>query len=283
MTDSWWDGVAPVETTVACGGGEHRLRWEDGRLTTPAHPDPAGERLLAALGGQEPACVAMVEAWDLHSDDLRVLAVASRSATDVVTVTSEDIAAVSNSSRAQHLLQRLSQMHQNQFPGRWPPNAIDDIDKQLEQHRRRLALLSVLALPAPFQQRLQLTVTAHWAGRHSSGDPGVEQQLPRLEAAVVGRAMPVLRTWLGRSVPVDVSLGLPGEPPSVIVNQGGAVARFGLDWLANVWGREMALVGGQVVLEVHHAGRTRVTVTALGTNGRSRRLALQGPAPWRPA
>ena len=53
------------------------------------HDDIEGELVLAALGGDKAECVAMLEAWGTHADDLDVLALGPRSPADELAVTPE--------------------------------------------------------------------------------------------------------------------------------------------------------------------------------------------------
>jgi len=50
--DPWWQALPAVETWVPCGDGRHPVRWADGALSLPAHPDPEAEAVLA---GQPPS------------------------------------------------------------------------------------------------------------------------------------------------------------------------------------------------------------------------------------
>ena len=65
------------------------LRWADGQLHAMDHDDTEGELVLAALGGDKAECVAMLEAWGTHADDLDVLALGPRSRADELVVTPE--------------------------------------------------------------------------------------------------------------------------------------------------------------------------------------------------
>jgi len=87
----WWALLPPAQAQVACGGGSHRLRWDQGRLTAADHPDAEGELVLAALGGDRSACLDLVEAWGRRGEDLQVLAVGPRSAADELTITPDDL------------------------------------------------------------------------------------------------------------------------------------------------------------------------------------------------
>jgi alkanesulfonate monooxygenase SsuD/methylene tetrahydromethanopterin reductase-like flavin-dependent oxidoreductase (luciferase family) len=69
--------------------GEHVLRWSEGRLHAADQADADGELVLAALGGDKAECVAMLEAWGAHADDLDVLALGPRSPADELAVTWE--------------------------------------------------------------------------------------------------------------------------------------------------------------------------------------------------
>jgi hypothetical protein len=82
----WWAAFGPAEASLSCGDGTHRLRWADGKLEAVDHADAEGELVLAALGGDTSPCLDLVGAWGGHGDDLTVLAVGPRSATDPVTI-----------------------------------------------------------------------------------------------------------------------------------------------------------------------------------------------------
>ena len=89
MTPPWWAAFPPAEARIRCGPGEHVLRWAGGRLNATDHDDTDGELVLAALGGDKAECVAMLEAWAAHADDLDVLALGPRSPADELAVTPE--------------------------------------------------------------------------------------------------------------------------------------------------------------------------------------------------
>ena len=42
MSDPWWRGLPPADTTVECGGHQHVVRWAEGALVLTAHPDEIG-------------------------------------------------------------------------------------------------------------------------------------------------------------------------------------------------------------------------------------------------
>ena len=90
MSTPWWRGVPPAEAQVSCDGREHQLRWAAGELRAPGHPDLESEKILRALAGQSYACLDVLEAWEVHADDLRVLVLASRGPADPVAVRPDD-------------------------------------------------------------------------------------------------------------------------------------------------------------------------------------------------
>jgi hypothetical protein len=90
MTAPWWAAFGPAEATWPCGDQRHRLRWEVGRLTAVDHAEAEGELVLGALGGDQPDCIRLLRAWGEHCDDLDVLMLGPRSATDTLTVDSRD-------------------------------------------------------------------------------------------------------------------------------------------------------------------------------------------------
>jgi hypothetical protein len=88
----WWALLPPADARVPCGDGTHRLHWADGRLAAADHPDAEGELVLAALGGERPECIGLLESWGGRGDDLQVLAVGPRSAADELTLGPDDLA-----------------------------------------------------------------------------------------------------------------------------------------------------------------------------------------------
>jgi hypothetical protein len=83
----WWALLPPADVQVSCGDATHRLRWADGRLAALDHPEAEEELVLAALGGDRPRCVGLVESWGRRGDDLEVLTVGPRSAADELRLT----------------------------------------------------------------------------------------------------------------------------------------------------------------------------------------------------
>jgi hypothetical protein len=300
--------VPAVEAEVPCGTGHHTLRWDAGRLVTPSHPDPDGEAVLSALGGEEPECLRLRRAWGAHSGDPRLLVLGSRhpgdelhlSLADVqqlrdlpgpfrpgragrgqagfrppaaggyVPLTGSHSVAWGGSAGTTARFRRPGgprRMDPSQGPAMYRPPWLDD--KQWESH---VELLSLLALDARLQRRLQAHVASDLYGRPDRSARAA------LEAATIGRLRPVLDRWApGRSRSVTVTVG---EKPGV---DEGLSVTVRPDWLITVWCRYLSLVDGFLVLDVPRRvpGRVEVTAASAVPGAPLARLTVSGPAPWR--
>lgn len=286
MSAPWWAAFRPAETRISCGTGQHVLRWADGRLTAADHADAEGELVLAALGGDKAECVAVVEAWGAHRDDLDVLALGPRSDVDELDVTwdiVQDLRSV--------LGHRYGRMTGRAHPG-WagrPPLAraaaqrirsmpMRHVSPEAERAQgRRADLLSLFALGRDFQLALSAEVAAAWsaAGRTPDGPPrppaparDLAAARPALTAALTGRLAPAAASWLGI------------EPDQVqaIPHEGGGWGRAELDgptlraalpvsWLARVWAAGLPVVGGHLVVDVLDAAWPQARVRGLREPG----------------
>ncbi|MGH9224087.1 MAG: hypothetical protein ACRD2W_09985 [Acidimicrobiales bacterium] len=241
-----WPALAPVEATVACGGGPHRLRWAGGRLHALDHADDEGERLLVALGGDPPACLELLAAWEAHRDDLRVLTLGPRHDDDRSVIDGAAVEAVRTGQFANNL--HSDRTSRAQLPPQVRARAMpqfENLDEQEDHLRRHLELLRLFTVPTSLQQRLCVTVAAAWLDR----DP----DCPALHAALVGRARPLLRLWAGGDVAVHFTIG-----PNAHVHrtaEGAVAAELPTSWLVEVWGPGLALVDGHFVLDVLDGGR----------------------------
>jgi hypothetical protein len=90
-SDPWWQVFPALETWVPCGPDLHPVRFQDGRLSLPAHPDAEAELVFAALSGEKACCIEVAAAWHQHADDLRVLALGPRGPSDAVNISWDDI------------------------------------------------------------------------------------------------------------------------------------------------------------------------------------------------
>jgi hypothetical protein len=285
MADPWWRGLPPADAQVECGGHQHVLRWAEGTLTLPAHPDAEAELVLAALGGERAACTGLAELWARHADDLAVLGIGPRWAADELDVSWEDVAGIRSGGVAVVRTAPMRPFTHGPSPGRTPlqfgasgprprqrggtPALGQRLDRILPG---LLDLLHVMALGPAFQLRLAGTVAAAWSGadraRARSG------RRPELTAALTGRLAPAVEAWLGDDVgPVVAtvhegpgwgSLELAGTRGA---SRAGLQASLPLDWLARVWACGLAVVDGHLVVAVESVRWPRAQVLALPEPG----------------
>ncbi len=273
MRPRWWAALPAVQTRIRCGTGEHLLRWSEGRLQAADHPDAEGELVLAALGGDKAECVAMLEAWGAHADDLDVLALGPRSPADELTVTRElvDELRIAFGRRPGSVPMR---------PGPAPGGGAGTFSAlgypapsrgarpaarvvrgmpmrrvTPEQERalaRRAELLSLFALGRDFQPRLSAQVVSAWSGE---GPPADRRDLgsarPALVAALTGRLAPAAGPWAGLD-PDEVRAALHDGPGwgSADRDGPGLRAALPLSWLARVWAPGFPVVGGHLIVDV---------------------------------
>jgi hypothetical protein len=253
LSTEWWVGAPPAEATVACGPNQHRLRWTAGRLLALDHADPAVDVLLAELGGEEPACLALCRYWTAHAADAQVLMLAGRHPGDTLGLTAADVVRVRS----------LIRQDDSLTGGR-----------HREANEHRLGLIELLAVDPAIGRRLQSEVAHNLA----AAQPLPDAHRLVLEAATVGRLTPIARRWSGDDRPLTVDLG---DHPGVRVSRAGMTVTVRPDWLAAIWGRYLGVVDHFLVVDVHRIveGRTEVTAVA-SPGGAPARLLLRGPAPW---
>lgn len=306
---SWFGSLPPADATVPCGSGTHTVRWADGQLTLPAHPDAEAELVLGALGGDKPACVSLAEAWARHADDLAVLTAGPRCAADRVSVSWDEVAEQraglpAGSARAISMTRftpapgsgtRLTRP----VPGRppWPPAGPvpgPGMAENLRRQQQRIDLLELLALGPALQFRLTGTVTAAWAGADRADERASRR--PEFAAALTGRFAPAAQEWLG--IDPDAVTVAPHEGAgwgaAELTGTGQdrrLRAALPVGWLAGVWACGLAVVNGHLVVAVEQPGYPEARVLALPAPGAEPvavevRAAADGPAglpAWRVA
>jgi hypothetical protein len=283
----WWAAIRPAETRISCGTGQHVLRWADGRLAAADHLDAEGELVLAALGGDKAECVAVVEAWGAHRDDLDVLALGPRSSADELAVTwdmVQDLRSVLS-----HRPGRMTGRTHSGWVGR-PPLArpaaqrirsmpMRQLSPEAERAQaRRADLLSLFALGRDFQLALSGEVAAAWSaagpppGRQATSPPAPARDLaaarPALTAALTGRLAPAAAAWLGIE-PGQVQAS-PHEGPGwghAELDGPTLHATLPVSWLARVWAAGFPVVGGHLVVDVLDAAWPQARVRGLREPG----------------
>jgi hypothetical protein len=284
----WWAALPAVETRIRCGTGEHVLRWSQGRLHAADHPDAEGELVLAALGGDKAECVAMLEAWGAHADDLDVLALGPRSPADELAVTWELV----DELRAAFGRRSGSvPMRPGPAPGGGAGTALSYAapsrgarpaarvvrgmpmrrltPEQERAQARRAELLSLFALGRDFQQRLSAQVVSAWSEDGPPAGPREpDQARPALVAALTGRLAPAAGPWAGVD-PDAVRAALHDGPGwgSVERDGTGLRAALPLSWLARVWAPGFPVVGGHLIVDVLAGSWPRVQVLGLPAPG----------------
>ncbi|MGA2824719.1 MAG: hypothetical protein ABSF03_01205 [Streptosporangiaceae bacterium] len=301
----WWRALPALETRVPCGPDTHPVRWQDGVLGLPAHPDPEGEVVLAALGGEKAGCIEVAAAWHQHADDLGVMAVGPRDPADSVNVSWEDVQEFREAGPGR-FGGRITRPHSQPMRRPGPPAGGTGLPPaggskfsaaagaglfpagsrrvprrpipagQAEEPERiraeRLGLLSLLALGPEFQMVLSGTVAAAWA---DGGPRARERHAHRaaLEAALTGRLAPAAARWLGID-PDQVDARLhdgPGWGGLELSGTGAARhlrAALPAGWLAAVWACGLTVAGGHLVVAVQQAAWPDATVLAVPEPGR---------------
>ena len=89
VTPPWWAAFPRPRPGSGAAPGSTCCAGPTGGCSATGHADAEGELVLAALGGDQAECVAMLEAWGAHADDLDVLALGPRSPADELAVTWE--------------------------------------------------------------------------------------------------------------------------------------------------------------------------------------------------
>jgi hypothetical protein len=307
VSTPWWSALGPAQTEVTCGDEQHLIRWSQGRLLTPAHPDAESELVLAALGGGAPPCVELLQTWGAHADDLAVLAVGPRSADDRIDVSApgsdEQLgwprpaflrARDWSNPRGEALFRRTAQRrrlaltaraatpaHRGQAGSRpMMPAGTSALayssrvvgpgpgpDPALERTRARQAELRTLLA---LGTEFQWRLTGTVAAAWAQPQAGHDQAAagPALTAALAGRLAPVVQAWLGLE-PGQVTASLHHGPGwgSLGTTSDGLAAALPADWLARIWAPGLALVAGHLVVAVPEAAWPRATVLALARPG----------------
>lgn len=227
----WWTGIAPAQATVRCGGHRHALRWEDGALAALDHGDPTDEATLAALAGEPVPCLEILRAWTRRRADPRVLTLASRGPGDTLDIDRDELT---------------------------PPFGGDGRGAEAE-------LLGLLALGGGVPERLQATAAATWARRLRTGHARLQDTLPQLHAALYGRALATLRTWLGEpGLAIELTMADASGGRPLVRSGDGIAVTLPFGWLAEVWARGLAVVFGRLCVAAHTPDGAHWTLDTVG-------------------
>jgi hypothetical protein len=312
----WWLGVRPVNVPLACGQAAHRLRWEAGQLLALDHGNPDGERVLAALGGDDAPCLAALRVWERYSHDSAVLELARRHPGDDLLITPSKPVATAFLTGPQPTFRTPPP---TAAPPPSPPagpvwgraagprSSGGSPPSRAGREATRAATgpvlrASVVGLPtgAPHAQLPgtdrdeQATAAQLWllgisAALDRRWQLGVATSLAAawdpdqpssaaaaLDAATYGRLLFVLERWLRRSVAVELSLDDAREA-SMAVFTDRVDVRLRPDWLSSVWCRYLAVVDEFFVLEIRSIEARAKDLDAVDVVARA--LPLDGSSP----
>jgi hypothetical protein len=224
----WWAGIPATEVPVLCGGDTHTVRWEAGELMAVDHGDPDGE---AALAGESVPCLELLRTWSRRADDPHVLTLASRGPTDPLNINLDGLRFDYGAPR-----------------------------RQTEEQTLRL-----LAAGGRLPDRLQATTAAIWTRRLGTGHAQLETARPQLEAALYGRVLRTLRTWLGEpQLTVDLTMVGPEEARRIVRTADGVDVSLPFSWLPDVWMRGLAVTFGRLCIAAETTDGSSWTLDTLG-------------------
>jgi hypothetical protein len=211
----WWTGIPPAATTVQCGGHAHTLRWDQGKFTAVNHDDPDAEATLAALAGETVPCLERLRAWNRRHNDVRVLTLASRGVTDPLDVAT----------------------NRHRHPHAPVPR------------RSETELLELLALGGDLPDRLQADAAATWTRRLRTGHAELEAARPQLQAALYGRVLMALRSWLAQpDLSIELTMVDLGEERRLDRSGDTIAVTLPFAWLTEVWTRGLTTIFGRMCL-----------------------------------
>jgi hypothetical protein len=278
MSTPWWRGVPPAVTQVSCDGREHQLRWTAGELRAPDHPDLESEKILRALAGESYACLDVLEAWEAHADDLRVLVLASRGPADPVAARRDEPGPTGWTGRtgraALTTMQRRRAAVTALMGGGAPAS-----------REREDTLATLLSLGGPIQTRLTATVAAAWRERLRDGTAPADAAAaagarPALHAALYGRVVATLRAWTGRP-DLRVALTMIGESaqPALTRAGDGIAVELPFGWISDVWARGLGTCWDRFGLAAVPAGAGWVLSAVAPDLGPPALITIAAPSP----
>jgi hypothetical protein len=289
VTASPMSDYPPAVARIVCGSERHAIRWEEGELIALDHGDPEGERGLAALGGTSYACIEALGAWARCREDPRLLSALTRGPSDPLALepgsqghrgpqmtfgaSSPRRRAVGGSGGARGwvgLAPMSSGVATFTASGSMQP------PERTRSFEGDIVLLA--GLGQSMEMRLVATVTARLLQRIEADEPETGTARPALESSLFGRVSSTVRTWLGASgtdVAVDVV-----EPGDEVISGGeddNAIrVALPLEWVSEVWGRDLAIVGGRFALALVEATENRTTLQTVGSDlGSPRPLTVE--------
>ena len=227
----WWAGIPAAEVPVVCGRGTHTVRWEAGELIALDHGDPEGDVARAALAGETVPCLELLRTWSRRADDPHVLTLASRGPTDPLDMDIDGLRFDYGAPR-----------------------------RQTEEQTLRL-----LAAGGRLPDRLQATTAAIWTRRLRTGHAALGTVRPQLEAALYGRVLRTLRSWLGEpQLSVELTMIGPEEQRRIVRPAERVEVSLPFCWLSDVWMRGLAVTFGRLCIAADTTDEASWTLATLG-------------------
>lgn len=278
MSVDAWQWYTPTQVELACSDQTHWVRWEKGQLVPLNHSQ--GEQTLAALAGENPACFELIQLWNRHNDDLRVLALASRGPNDPLLPHPQAQAAIG---RAQPLMAVRPSPPVAMppsavaLPGRPAPRAVPGLATAVASMRPgRPATVPamvedpvarLLTLAGPLADRLVATVARAWAERLRTGHAEAIQHQAALTAALYGSTTSALRIWLGApGLVAEVTMITEEQAPAISRDDQAVKVSLPFSWIPDVYSRGLSVLLGHFVLRVAQATATEIVLDAVGTD-----------------
>jgi len=123
----------------------------------------------------------------------------------------------------------------------------------------------LLAAGGRLPDRLQATTAAIWTRRLRTGHAALGTARPQLEAALYGRVLRTLRTWLGEAqLPIELTMIGPEEQHRIVRTADGVDVSLPFSWLSDVWMRGLAVTFGRLCIAAETTDGSSWTLHTLG-------------------
>jgi len=282
--------LPPATSYVQCSGERHTIRWAAGELSALDHGDPEGERALAALGGTSCACLDILGAWSRHREDLRLLSAISRGPGDLIQpegfgglprISGMNVARGGRAVRRPGVTRAAGAsgwVAYAPLSGRSPAGGRGQFAGTPDSPKQEIALLAGLGRDVTV--RMVATITETLLRQRSAGAHNGPAVRPALEASLFGRVSNALRMWLG-APDLNVDLEVSNQPEKwTLTGDIGSSLRLllPLEWVTEVWGRDLAVVAGHFCLGVVESSASRITLRTVATDlGSPKLLKIEMP------
>ena len=234
--------------------------------------DPVG----AAVGRSRVSCIDVLNAWAALKRDPRLLTALARAPEDKMAPAVED--GQEDWSGLRSFLQWQSsdsggtQSRPSGAVARHPIGHPSSMPAHVTAARAAplqwVDHLSVLAsLGGDIPLRLVATVTAELLKDLGSNQPGADRAVPALEVSLIARATRALSSWSATGKHIEVVVAAEGTKATVQRSENASLrAALPLRWVADVWGRRLAVVGDRFSLAVVESSSGRVVLETIGAD-----------------